>query len=165
MSWKRGFKLNIGLRWSVPGQTRCRLSQNGWNKARGDWTVWDLLWPSGHQNFSERLFILSLLLLKDRKILVAHLLYKRYRYMWFFVPGVMQRLRARKTFGRFSIVLYRLHFNVESDQSGVDGFFFFPCWYVMKKLQTCWKSKWCQNTNFILLWLCALSFLSNKVVS
>lgn len=34
------------------------------------------------------------------------------------------KVRARKIFGRFSIVLYRLHFNVESDQSGVVGFFF-----------------------------------------
>lgn len=41
---------------------------------------------------------------------------------------------------------------------------FFSCWCLMKKLQTCWKSKWYWNINFILLWLHALrGFLSNKV--
>lgn len=74
-------------------------------------------------------------------------------------------VRARETFGRFSIVFYRLHFNVGSDQSGAGGFFFFLLVF-NEKLQTCWKSKWYQNINFILWWLCALrSFLSKKVIS
>lgn len=123
-----------------------RLNQHLWSKECGDWivciySVWKLKFPRCP-------FVLVVLDLKDRKIQVANWLYKSW------VTGRVilcswcdTEVRARKTFGRFSMVFFRFHSNIRSGQRDADVFF--SWWYLMKKSQTCWKSKWYGNINLI----------------
>lgn len=126
-----------------------RLCQHLWSKECGDWVI--CIYSVWKQKFPRCPFILVVFDLKNTKIQVVNWLCRSWvtgieiLYSW-----CDAEVRAKKTFGRFSMVFFRFHTNIWSGQRDTDVFF--SWWYVvvlMKKFQTCWKSKWYGNINLI----------------
>lgn len=99
-----------------------RLYQHLCSEECGDWivciySVWQLKFPRCP-------FILVVFDLENTEIQIAYWSYKNW------VTGIVvlcswydAEVRARKTFGRFSIVFFRFHSNIWSDQRDTDVFF------------------------------------------
>lgn len=160
MSWNCSCEVNTGLRWSAPGQTYCRTRPA--SLERGVWRLNCLVFTLTRWNpkFPGTPFhSVSIGFERQKNTGCKFAVLRRVTDVVALCSWCDAELRARKTFGGFpwfytgSILTLGLSRVVQMA-------FFFSCWYLMKKLQTGWKSKWYQNINFVLLWLRALRSFS-----